>query len=109
MCAVFAPELMSQFTQEASLPKSPWLTRELGPLTKAKDIVTMEGQEWKLWRSIFNPGFSAKNITSLLPSFLEEIQVFKERLLATAKSGKVVKMEKIAQEATVDVICRATL
>lgn len=109
MAAVWAPELMSQFTQENSLPKSPWQRRELFPLTKAKDIVTLEGQEWKFWRSVFNPGFSTKNLTALLPGFLEEIQVFKERLIATAKSGKVVKMEQMAQQVTVDVICRATL
>lgn len=109
MAAAFAPELVSQFTQETSLPKSPWIRRELEPLTKALDIVSMEGSEWKLWRGVFNPGFSSKNLTALLPSFLEEIQVFKEKLLAIAKSGKVVQLEAVAQQATVDVICRAAL
>lgn len=79
------------------------------PLTKARDIVAMEGPEWKLWRSVFNPGFSAKNLTALLPGFLEEIQVFKEKLIATAKSRKVIELEGMVQQATVDVICRATL
>ena len=57
---------------------------ELEPLTGLNDLVTMEGQEWKTWRSVFNPGFSAKNLTALLPAFLEEIQVLKERLVKVA-------------------------
>lgn len=109
MAAVFAPELMSQFTQEKSMPKMRWLTRELRPLTNARDLVVMEGEEWKFWRGVFNPGFSAKNLTALLPSFLEEIQVFKEKLIAIAKSGKEIELEGIVQKATVDVICRAAL
>lgn len=60
-------------------------------------------------RSVFNPGFSAKNLTALLPAFLEEIQVLKERLVKVAGSGKVIKMEETIQRATVDVICRAAL
>lgn len=109
MAAVFAPELMSQYTQDKSIPKSHWLLRELKPLTNGRDIVTMEGQEWKFWRSVFNPGFSAKNLTALLPSFLEEIQVFREKMIATAKSRKVIELEGAAQQVTVDVICRAAL
>lgn len=106
---VISPELQSQFTQERSLPKSSMISRELGPLTDLRDLVTMEGQEWKFWRSVFNPSFSAKNLTAMLPGFLEEIQVLKERLVKAAETGEVVVMEKTVQTATVDVICRATL
>ncbi|KAL1852000.1 hypothetical protein Daus18300_012355 [Diaporthe australafricana] len=107
--AAFNPDLMAQFTQDRSFPKAAMISVELEPLTDLHDIVTMEGQEWKTWRSIFNPGFSAKNLTALLPAFLEEIQVLKERLVDIANSGKVVKMEEIIQRATVDVIFRAAL
>lgn len=109
MLQVFDPDMMAQFTQDKSHPKAPFIFSELGPLTGNRDLVTMEGQEWKTWRSVFNPGFSAKNLTALLPDFLEEIQVLKERLIAAAKSGEVIKMEKTVQLATVDVICRAAL
>lgn len=107
--AVFHPEIMAQFTQEKSLHKADEVRRELGPLTHLRDLVTMEGPEWKRWRSIFNPGFSAKNLIELLPAFLEEIQVLKERFTETAISGKTIIMEDTVQEATVDVICRAVL
>ncbi|KAJ0117029.1 cytochrome p450 [Diaporthe amygdali] len=107
--AVFNPDLMAQFTQDRSFLKAPMVRVELEPLTDLHDIVTMEGQEWKTWRSVFNPGFSAKNLTALLPAFLEEIQVLKERLVKVARSGEVVKMEGTIQRATVDVIFRAAL
>lgn len=107
--AVFHPDLVAQFTQDKSLPKSETLAREFLPLTGLNDLVNMEGQEWKTWRSIFNPGFSAKNLTTLLPAFLEEIQVLKEKFFQAARSGEVVNMEDTVQKATVDVICRAAL
>ncbi|KAG6356748.1 hypothetical protein INS49_014622 [Diaporthe citri] len=109
--AVFDPDLMAQFTQDQdrSYLKSPMFSVELEPLTGLNDLVTMEGQEWKTWRSVLNPGFSAKNLTALLPAFLEEIQVLKERLVKVAGSGEVIKMEETIQRATVDVICRAAL
>lgn len=107
--AVFDPDIMAQFTQDRSYLKSPMVRTELEPLTDLHDLATMEGQEWKTWRSVFNPGFSSKNLTALLPAFLEEIQVLKERLVRVAASGKVIKMEETVQRATVDVICRAAL
>lgn len=107
--AVFHPDIIAQFTQDKSFPKSDGLAREFGPLTGLNDLVNMEGQEWKTWRSVFNPGFSAKNLTTLLPAFLEEIQVLKEKLIQAARSGEVVSMEDTVQKATVDVICRAAL
>lgn len=109
LIAVFDPDIAAQFTHEKSFPKAATVLHELGPLTDGRDLVTMEGQEWKTWRSVFNPGFSAKNLTALLPAFLEEIQVLKETLVRATKSGEVVNMEKTVQMATVDVICRAAL
>ncbi|KAI3396389.1 hypothetical protein diail_12197 [Diaporthe ilicicola] len=107
--AVFNPDLMAQFTQDKSFQKAAMIKVELEPLTDLHDIVTMEGQEWKTWRSVFNPGFSAKNLTALLPAFLEEIQVLKEKFAKIAESGEVIRMEKIVSQATVDVIFRAAL
>ncbi|POS79717.1 hypothetical protein DHEL01_v201890 [Diaporthe helianthi] len=109
MAAAFDPDMMSQFTQDKSYTKAPIIKTELEPLTGLRDLETMEGQEWKTWRGVFNPGFSAKNLTALLPAFLEEIQVLKERLVKVAGTGQVIKMEETVQRATVDVIFRAAL
>lgn len=109
MFCVFHPDIASQFTQESSLPKAAEIARELGPFTNLRDLISMEGREWKFWRSVFNPSFSTKNLTALLPAFLEEIQVLKDRFIQAARSGEVLNMEKTVSTATVDVICRAAL
>lgn len=106
---VFHPDLVAQFTQDRLVPKAPMIARELAPFTGLQDLLSMEGQDWKFWRSVFNPSFSSKNLTAMLPAFLEEIQVLRERLIRAAESGEVINMEKTVQAATVDVICRAAL
>jgi cytochrome P450 len=109
MLAVFHPELMAQFTQETSMPKHELMKKEFMPFTQCKDLVNLEGQEWKRWRGIFNPGFSAKNLLSFVPAILEEVQVFKDWLNTVAKSEEVVKLEEQAMKVTIDIIGRAVL
>ncbi|KAL2132620.1 hypothetical protein VTI74DRAFT_3584 [Chaetomium olivicolor] len=109
MLYVFDPEMSTQFTQAQSLPKSNDLKAEFRPLTRNRDLVTMDGPEWKLWRSVFNPGFSAKNLMSMTPAFLEEVGVFVERLRRAAKSGEILRIEGPATNLTIDVIGRSIL
>jgi hypothetical protein len=109
MLYVFDPEMSTQFTQVQSLPKSTDLKSEFWPLTGTKDLVTSDGPEWKFWRSVFNPGFSAKNLMSMTPAFLEEVRVFVGKLREAAKSGEVLKIEGPATSLTIDVIARTTL
>lgn len=71
--AVSSPSAASQFTQEHSLPKSAELRRFLKPITQNKDLVSLEGQLWKLWRSIYNPGFSASHLISMVPCIVNEV------------------------------------
>ncbi|KAK3379186.1 cytochrome P450 [Lasiosphaeria ovina] len=101
---VFNPEMISTFTQIRSLPKSPDMRAEFRPWTKNLDLVTLDGPEWKRWRSIFNPSFSNKNLTSLAPAMLKEIRIFSDELKAAARSGKTVKLMDLAIDLTIDVI-----
>ncbi|KAJ5587789.1 uncharacterized protein N7459_003554 [Penicillium hispanicum] len=107
LLAVFDPDMMAGFTQDPSLPKHPHLHSEFKPFTQLKDILTMSGSEWKRWRGIFNPAFSVKNILSLVPAFLEEIDVFSDSLKQAAKSGEVIRLEEKATLCTIDIIGRA--
>ncbi|KAF3766155.1 cytochrome P450 [Cryphonectria parasitica EP155] len=107
--AVFNPDMIAQFTQDVSLPKHPTMAMEFTPLTGCKDILNLEGKEWRMWRSIFNPGFSVKNLMALIPSFLEEIDVFRDWLLEVADSDQVVPLDDRASALATDVIGRATL
>jgi len=109
MLAVYHPDIMAQFTQETSLSKHDMMRREFQPFTQCNDLVNQEGQVWKTWRSIFNPGFSAKNLLSLVPEMVEEILIFRDWLKAVALSGEVTKLENQATKVTIDVIGRAVL
>jgi len=106
---VAEPDMMNQFCVSPSLPKGEVMHYEFEPMTGLKDILTLEGAEWKRWRSIFNPGFSAKNILLLVPAFLEEIQVFTDGLRKQAKTGEMGIFLDQAMNLTYDVIARAAL
>ena len=73
---VSSPSTLYQITQEHILPKFPAIQSFFFPLTKGKDVVSMGGQEWKTWRNIFNPGFSASHLMTLVPDVVRETTVF---------------------------------
>lgn len=109
MLAVFHPDMIAQFCQDPSMPKSPLLHSIFKDFTGCQDLVCSDGDHWKRWRTIFNPGFANKNILSLVPSFIEEIQIFKDNLLKIAASDNVVSLITPATKATCDIIGRAVL
>lgn len=109
MIVVGHPDMMVQFCQDPSLGKHHQMPFEFGPFTHGNDLVTSNGQAWKVWRSIFNPGFSAKNIQTYVPAMLEEYNVFRTKLESFAATGETFKMDKHAMALTVDVIGHAVL
>lgn len=109
LLGVFHPEMMAQFCQDPSMQKHPHLYAEFKPFTQNNDLVNQEGEAWKTWRSIFNPGFSAKNLLSLVPAIVEEVDIFRQWIGDVAASGQTVKLEDQAMKTTVDVIGRAVL
>ncbi|PSR80835.1 cytochrome P450 [Coniella lustricola] len=109
MIAVMHPDLIAQFTQQVSFPKHPTLQTEFMPFTQCRDLLNLEGAEWKLWRGVFNPGFSVKNLMALMPAFVEEIGVFRDWLGCVADDGRVVPLDDQASALAADVIGRAAL
>lgn len=106
---VLHPNMIAQFTQDVSLPKHPVMKTEFMPFSGCKDLLNLSGQEWKTWRSRFNSGFSTKNLMVLVPSFVEEIDVFRDWLGEVAKTGEIVALDTQAMALTTDTIGRATL
>jgi cytochrome P450 len=98
------PVMMYQLTQANQIPKDPGLRTFLAPLTGKEDLVTMEGQNWKRWRSIFNPGFSGNRINTLVPGMVEKVQVFRNMLAEKAASGELFLLEKLTLNLTIDII-----
>ncbi|KAM0327112.1 hypothetical protein ACHAQA_006240 [Verticillium albo-atrum] len=108
--------LANQFIVEPSLPRAANAKKYLAPLTHNLDLVSLEGALWKTWRSRFNPGFSAKNLTTLAPAILDEVAIFADLLHERAGTpekpaawGSVFQLEDLATNLTFDVIARAVL
>lgn len=104
------PDMSAQFTQDYSLPKAYQQKRVLYPLTRNRDVASMEGSEWKVWRKRLNPGFSIQNITSRIPDILEEVEAFAEVLKGRAGKngtwGDVFPLEEATTNLAMDIIFR---
>ncbi len=109
LLAVTSPSVASQFTQEFSLPKSPVLTKWIRPLADNRDLVSMEGNLWKQWRSVYNPGFSASHLMHLIPQIVAEVENFCDNLRDRAKVGIVFQLEEATVNLTMDVIGRVVM
>ena len=95
-----------QGTQEHPLAKYHAMKPVLRPITDGLDIVTMEGNLWKTWRSIFNPGFSTNHLMALISSIVEETVKFCDILLDRAQTRTIFLMEDMTDNLAMDVIGR---
>ena len=106
---VSSPHGAYQITQEHSLPKFAGLRSFLYPLTGGDDLVSMEGETWKHWRSIFNPGFSAGHLMTLVPGIMKDVLTFCAILREHAEKKDLFQLDYITIKLTMDVIGRVTL
>ncbi|KAK4447826.1 cytochrome P450 [Podospora aff. communis PSN243] len=100
-------------TNHQQLQKVENMLRILHPLAQNLDILTTHGPQWRVWRSRFNPAFSSKSITALVPALLEEAVVFRNILRSKVGKdgswGDVFPLEPLTTNLTFDVIGRAAL
>ncbi|KAL8771450.1 MAG: hypothetical protein Q9209_003118 [Squamulea sp. 1 TL-2023] len=104
MLVVASTKGLYQITQEHSLPKHPNLRYFLHPIAQGLDLVTMEGDLWKTWRGIFNPGFSATYLMSLTSGIVEEVDQFCQSLQNLAQTRALFQMKNLTDNLTMDVI-----
>lgn len=111
--AAYKNTVAAQFTQTKNLDKHQISLDFMNPLTKGKDIATLQGDEWKKWRGWFNPGFSARNVSTMVPELIEEIKVFAENLRQRAGQngswGPMFQFRNMTTALTFDIIVRAVL
>jgi cytochrome P450 len=69
----------------------------------------MDRQEWKYWRSIFNPGFSAGHLMALVPEIVKETIVFCEVLQDHAIKQDIFPMKTLTDDLAMDVIGKVVL
>jgi cytochrome P450 len=110
---VLHPKVSAQFTQARSLPKGALEHDYVRPLTDNLDILSADGDVWKKWRSRFNPGFSSRSITALVPAIMEDMLVFLDVLGSHAgkngQPGEVVQLERLTTNLTFDIIMKAMM
>lgn len=106
---VLSPDMMYQLTQANQIPKDKGLRHFLKPLTGEEDLVTLEGAAWKRWRAIFNPGFSANHIMTLIPGMIEEVKIFKNIMEKHAMSREIFYLEEASLSLTIDIIGRVIM
>lgn len=104
-----SPSTAKQIAQEHTLPKFPALRNFFGPIAGKYDLITMEGPLWKKWRGVFNPGFGAAYLTTLVPEIIEEALVFCEVMKERAASGAMFQLKPLTDNFTVDVIGKLVL
>ena len=105
-----SPSTAKQITQEHSLPKFPAIRNFFRPIAGGKyDLITMEGPLWKKWRGVFNPGFGAAYLTTLVPEIVEEGLSFCRLLKEQAAFGGIFQLRHLTDNFTVDVIGKLVL
>ena len=109
MLIVTSTQGLYQITQGHSLPKYPALKDFLQPIAEGFDLVTMEGDMWKTWRAIFNPGFSTSYLMSLTRGIVEETEQFWKILQDFSKDEKMFYMKDLKDNLTMDIIGRITI
>ncbi|KAF2707700.1 cytochrome P450 [Pleomassaria siparia CBS 279.74] len=104
----FSPELAAQVSTKYDLPKPHYLEDSFKPIIGGPSLITMNDKQWKLWRSLFNTGFSASHMLSLVPSLVDSVDVFCEQLQKHV--GKdVFPLDDMAMRLTLDIITKTTL
>jgi cytochrome P450 len=102
-----------QALAETNLPKSTHGMNFFKTITENKDLNCLDGAEWRLWRNLFNTGFSQGKILALVPSVLKDLCIFRDKLLARAGDGGewggVFPLQDLTRPLAVDVVGRAVL
>ena len=109
LLAIASPAVAYKVTQEHSLPKWPVLGDYVDPMAGSHNLVTLEGQEWKKWRNVFNSGFSAGHMITLVPGIVKDAQTFCDVLQYHVEKNDMFQMEELATRLTVDIIGRVVL
>lgn len=109
ICAVLDAEIANQCTQQHSLPKHEINKFYVEPIAGKHNLLTMEEEEWKRWRAVFNPGFASGHLMSLVPAIIDDILIFCSTLSKRAADGGVFQLVEDTTKLTIDVIGRVVL
>nr|XP_036578176.1 cytochrome p450 [Colletotrichum truncatum]KAF6785340.1 cytochrome p450 [Colletotrichum truncatum] len=110
---IFDPETGAECLSNSSVSRSHNVLDFIEPITENLDMVSMEGEPWKEWRARFNPAFSIKNVTTLIPGMIYDVATFASIVRQHAGTGgdwgPVFVLQELTTNLTLDIIGRSTL
>ena len=104
------PEIIGQhITTTQSLHKSPLEANFLDIFLGPHNMVSVEGATWKNLRTMFNPGFSATHLMTLVPYIVDSSLVFYDVLRQKAETNELIGLEELGTRLTIDIIGKVVL
>lgn len=100
---------MTQTNDHLSMRRPFLLPRFFKPITGGLTLFDMREDEWKPWRAVFNKGFSAEHVLSLVPGMVKETVIYADTLRQFALKGDMVYLDSITLRYTMDMIGRTIL
>lgn len=107
--ALTSADAANQATVAHSLPKFAMLREYMKPMTGGTDLTTLEGRQWKTWRTVFNPGFSVNYLMTMVPQMLKDVLVFCDILEQRAADGQIFSLDPLTINLNLDIIGRLAL
>jgi cytochrome P450 len=104
MMVVCSPVLAVQICQEHDLPKPAILHAFFNPLAGGDNLFTMNGDQWKRSRALFNSGFSAAYILQQASHVVDEAEVYVQILREHAQNNDLFSLDNVTCWYMIDVI-----
>jgi len=102
------PEAIFLVSQKYNFPKAKIAGDSVKPITGGPSLISQNGNEWKTWRSRFNPGFSAAALMDQVPYIVDRVQVFCDKLREHARR-EIFSLDDYATGLTFEVIMKVSL
>lgn len=104
---VVDPDMCQQVALDTRTMKHPTLATFLKHLVGPGDIVSTDGEDWKKWRIMFNPGFATQHLMTLVPGIVSDAEIFISKLEKHVEAQDVFKLEEATTRLTIDIIGKA--
>ncbi|ORX89938.1 cytochrome P450 [Clohesyomyces aquaticus] len=108
MVIVFNPDTAFDISQKRNLPKVKNMDGMLRPITGGANLLSQNHEEWRIWRSLFNPGFSHGVISEHIPGIVDIVDVFCTSLKSSVGQG-IVFLDDLTSRLTFDIIMKVVL
>lgn len=105
---LFGPETINKICNKYNLPKTAVSSRTMKPVAGGPNLISMNGDEWKYWRSLFNPGFSTGAMLNNVPQIVDSVLVFRQKLVEKIGIG-MFSLDEFITKLTMEIILKVTL